>query len=113
MDAWDLVMRALSQYWRVTRQDNLVAQRVQCGEQRPQVDFIPERPEASDHRTSRDRQAIQYVPHQVQPKRRVAAASRRQCHRTGGSFGSDQRRIGEKGVWSRHGRWCIILPRPA
>jgi TolB-like protein/Tfp pilus assembly protein PilF len=26
MDAWDLVMRALSQYWRVTRQDNVVAQ---------------------------------------------------------------------------------------
>jgi TolB-like protein/Tfp pilus assembly protein PilF len=25
-DAWDLVMRALSHYWRVTRQDNLVAQ---------------------------------------------------------------------------------------
>jgi len=26
LDAWDLVMRALSHYWRVTRQDNLVAQ---------------------------------------------------------------------------------------
>jgi TolB-like protein len=26
LDAWDLVMRALSQYWRVTRQDNVVAQ---------------------------------------------------------------------------------------
>ena len=26
MDAWDLVMRALLHYWRVTRQDNLVAQ---------------------------------------------------------------------------------------
>jgi TolB-like protein len=26
MDAWDLVMRALSHYWRVTRQDNFVAQ---------------------------------------------------------------------------------------
>lgn len=26
MDAWDLVMRALSYYWRITRQDNLVAQ---------------------------------------------------------------------------------------
>ena len=26
MDAWDLVMRALSHYWRVTRRDNLVAQ---------------------------------------------------------------------------------------
>jgi TolB-like protein len=26
MDAWDLVMRSLSHYWRVTRQDNLVAQ---------------------------------------------------------------------------------------
>jgi len=26
MDAWDLVMRALSHYWRVTRTDNLVAQ---------------------------------------------------------------------------------------
>ncbi|MFB9267306.1 winged helix-turn-helix domain-containing tetratricopeptide repeat protein [Bradyrhizobium erythrophlei] len=26
MDAWDLVMRALSHYWRVTRQDHLVAQ---------------------------------------------------------------------------------------
>jgi TolB-like protein len=26
MDAWDLVMRALSHYWRVTRQDTLVAQ---------------------------------------------------------------------------------------
>jgi TolB-like protein len=26
MDAWDLVVRALSHYWRVTRQDNLVAQ---------------------------------------------------------------------------------------
>jgi TolB-like protein/Tfp pilus assembly protein PilF len=26
MDAWDLVMRALSHYWRVTRSDNLVAQ---------------------------------------------------------------------------------------
>jgi TolB-like protein/Tfp pilus assembly protein PilF len=26
MDAWDLVMRALSHYWRLTRQDNLVAQ---------------------------------------------------------------------------------------
>jgi hypothetical protein len=26
MDAWDLVMRALSHYWRVTRQDMLVAQ---------------------------------------------------------------------------------------
>jgi TolB-like protein len=26
MDAWDLVMRALSYYWRVTRQDSLVAQ---------------------------------------------------------------------------------------
>ena len=26
MDAWDLVMRALSYYWRVTRQDNMVAQ---------------------------------------------------------------------------------------
>ena len=26
MDAWDLVMRALPHYWRVTRQDNLVAQ---------------------------------------------------------------------------------------
>jgi TolB-like protein len=26
MDAWDLVMRALSSYWRVTRQDHLVAQ---------------------------------------------------------------------------------------
>jgi TolB-like protein/cytochrome c-type biogenesis protein CcmH/NrfG len=26
MDAWDLVMRALSHYWRVTRQDNAVAQ---------------------------------------------------------------------------------------
>ena len=25
-DAWDLVMRALSHYWRVTRQDNVVAQ---------------------------------------------------------------------------------------
>src|SRR6516162_6162034 len=25
-DAWDLVMRALSHYWRVTRQDNMVAQ---------------------------------------------------------------------------------------
>ena len=26
MDAWDLVMRALSHYWRMTRQDNVVAQ---------------------------------------------------------------------------------------
>jgi TolB-like protein/cytochrome c-type biogenesis protein CcmH/NrfG len=26
MDAWDLVMRALSHYWRVTRQDNMMAQ---------------------------------------------------------------------------------------
>jgi TolB-like protein/cytochrome c-type biogenesis protein CcmH/NrfG len=26
LDAWDLVMRALSHYWRVTRQDHLVAQ---------------------------------------------------------------------------------------
>src|SRR6201999_2821095 len=26
MDAWDLVMRALSHYWRVTRQDHFVAQ---------------------------------------------------------------------------------------
>jgi tetratricopeptide (TPR) repeat protein len=26
MDAWDLVMRALSHYWRVTRQDNVVAE---------------------------------------------------------------------------------------
>jgi TolB-like protein len=26
MDAWDLVMRGLSHYWRVTRQDNLIAQ---------------------------------------------------------------------------------------
>ena len=26
MDAWDLVVRALSYYWRVTRQDNMVAQ---------------------------------------------------------------------------------------
>jgi TolB-like protein len=26
MDAWDLVMRALSHYWRVTRRDNVVAQ---------------------------------------------------------------------------------------
>jgi TolB-like protein len=26
MDAWDLVMRALTHYWRVTRQDNVVAQ---------------------------------------------------------------------------------------
>src|SRR6516225_10107190 len=26
MDAWDLVMRALSHYWRVTRQDNVAAQ---------------------------------------------------------------------------------------
>jgi len=26
MDAWDLVMRALSHYWRVTRQDSVVAQ---------------------------------------------------------------------------------------
>ncbi|MDB5636492.1 MAG: hypothetical protein JWP51_1400 [Bradyrhizobium sp.] len=26
MDAWDLVVRALSHYWRVTRQDNMVAQ---------------------------------------------------------------------------------------
>jgi TolB-like protein/cytochrome c-type biogenesis protein CcmH/NrfG len=26
MDAWDLVMRALSHYWRVTRQDHVVAQ---------------------------------------------------------------------------------------
>jgi len=26
MDAWDLVMRSLSHYWRLTRQDNLVAQ---------------------------------------------------------------------------------------
>ena len=26
MDAWDLVMRALSHYWRVTRQDNVVSQ---------------------------------------------------------------------------------------
>jgi adenylate cyclase len=26
MDAWDLVMRALSHFWRVTRQDNLIAQ---------------------------------------------------------------------------------------
>jgi TolB-like protein/cytochrome c-type biogenesis protein CcmH/NrfG len=26
MDAWDMVMRALSHYWRVTRQDNMVAQ---------------------------------------------------------------------------------------
>jgi len=26
MDAWDLLMRAMSHYWRVTRQDNVVAQ---------------------------------------------------------------------------------------
>jgi hypothetical protein len=26
LDAWDLVMRGLSHYWRVTRQDNVVAQ---------------------------------------------------------------------------------------
>jgi hypothetical protein len=26
LDAWDLVMRALSYYWRVRRQDNVVAQ---------------------------------------------------------------------------------------
>jgi hypothetical protein len=26
MDAWDLVMRALSHFWRVTRQDNIAAQ---------------------------------------------------------------------------------------
>jgi TolB-like protein/Tfp pilus assembly protein PilF len=26
MDAWDLVMRALSHYWKVTRQDNMIAQ---------------------------------------------------------------------------------------
>src|SRR5262249_56505997 len=26
LDAWDLVMRALSYYWRVTREDNVVAQ---------------------------------------------------------------------------------------
>jgi hypothetical protein len=26
MDAWDLVMRALSHFWRVTRQNNIVAQ---------------------------------------------------------------------------------------
>jgi tetratricopeptide (TPR) repeat protein len=28
MDAWDLVMRALSHYWRVTRQDHAIAQRL-------------------------------------------------------------------------------------
>ena len=28
LDAWDLVMRALSHYWRVTREDNLTAQRL-------------------------------------------------------------------------------------
>ncbi len=28
LDAWDLVMRALSHYWRVTREDNLAAQRL-------------------------------------------------------------------------------------
>jgi TolB-like protein len=28
LDAWDLVMRALSHYWRVTREDNLEAQRL-------------------------------------------------------------------------------------
>jgi hypothetical protein len=26
LDAWDLVMRAMSHFWRVTRQDNMVAQ---------------------------------------------------------------------------------------
>ena len=26
MDAWDLVMRGLSHYWRVTRQDHAIAQ---------------------------------------------------------------------------------------
>src|SRR6202035_1506482 len=26
LDAWDMVMRALSHYWRMTRQDNIVAQ---------------------------------------------------------------------------------------
>jgi hypothetical protein len=31
MDAWDLVMRALSHYWRVTRQDMLVAQALLLG----------------------------------------------------------------------------------
>jgi TolB-like protein/cytochrome c-type biogenesis protein CcmH/NrfG len=28
LDAWDLVMRALSHYWRVTREDNLAAQKL-------------------------------------------------------------------------------------
>src|SRR5947208_1329831 len=28
LDAWELVMRALSHYWRVTREDNLAAQRL-------------------------------------------------------------------------------------
>jgi TolB-like protein/predicted Zn-dependent protease len=28
LDAWDLVMRALSHYWRVTREDNIAAQRL-------------------------------------------------------------------------------------
>ncbi len=26
MDAWDLVMRALSHYWRITREDHVMAQ---------------------------------------------------------------------------------------
>ena len=28
LDAWDLVMRALSHYWRMTREDNMAAQRL-------------------------------------------------------------------------------------
>ena len=37
MDAWDLVMRALSHYWRVTRQDGVVAQ-ARCWRRRPRSD---------------------------------------------------------------------------
>ena len=41
MDAWDLVMRALSHYWRVTRQDNVVAQALAREGDRHRSDLWP------------------------------------------------------------------------
>ena len=74
MDAWDLVMRALSHYWRVTRQDNVEAARdyMLAGERlvgRAAVDAVADITEANAH-MSPDRciSACDLLPDNTPPK---------------------------------------------
>lgn len=80
-------------------------QRVQ---QRPNIDFATHWPEPGNDCIGRNVDPIKHMLREGSTKPGVAGITPPHRHRAGRGL------RGQKiGVWSRHGRWLYILPRPA